>query len=142
MARSSYDYGGYPPYVPVAVRRRQAEREVAALRKKGRTITPVAIAGRHIAASFWGKSWCHNLEAYSDYESRLPRGRAYVRNGSVVHLEIGPGKVEALVRGSAMYTVTIEIDALPAHAGARSWRSAPARLTRWWSCSRASCRRG
>jgi hypothetical protein len=102
-------YFGWQPYVPVAERRRQAEQKVAKLRKKGQTITPVAIEGRTIAGSFWGKSWCTNLERYSDYESRLPRGRTYVRNGSVVDLQIADGEVTALVAGSELYSIRIDI---------------------------------
>src|SRR5205085_560387 len=97
------------PYVPAAERRRQASAEITALKKKGREIAPIVIEGRHIATTFWGKSWCENLEAYSDFESRLPRGRTYVRGGSVVHLAIDEGRVEALVRGSSMYEVAITI---------------------------------
>lgn len=103
----------WPAYVPVAERRKAADREVAALRKKGRTITPVLLAGKKLSTTFWGKAWCDNLESYSDYETRLPRGRTYVRNGSVVHLEIGEGKIEALVRGTKLYTVKLSIKALP-----------------------------
>lgn len=80
---------------------------------------PVVIAGRKIASSFWGKAWCDNLERYSDYSNRLPRGRTYARNGSVIDLRIGPGKVEALVSGSDVYTVAVTIRSL---AAAR-WRT-------------------
>src|SRR5262249_24314396 len=104
----------FRPYVPVAKRRAQAAREVEKRRKKGETITPVVIEGRTIAHTFWGKSWCDNLESYSDYENRLPRGRTYVRNGSVVDLQIKPGKVTALVSGSEIYKVDINISTLPA----------------------------
>jgi len=85
---------------------------VARLAKKGRKILPVAIEGRIIAKSFWGKAWCDNLESYSDYETRMPRGRTYVRNGSVVDLQIGAGKVTALVCGTEMYQIDIRIRAL------------------------------
>jgi uncharacterized Zn finger protein len=105
-------YGAWPAYVPVTQRRAQAEKEIAALRKKGRTITPVLIEGRKITTTFWGKAWCDNLESYSDYENRLPRGRTYARNGSILHLEIAAGKIEALVRGTSTYTVTLTIQAL------------------------------
>src|SRR5579863_2200836 len=93
------------PYVPVQQRRRNAEREVGALRKKGCSMLPVRIQGRKIATTFWGKAWCDNLERYSDFENRLPRGRTYVRNGSVVDLQIAPGEVAGLVSGSQIYTV-------------------------------------
>jgi uncharacterized Zn finger protein len=102
-------YFGWRPYVPVAEKRRRAAREVAKLAKHGQTVTPVNIEGREIAKSFWGKAWCTNLERYSDYESRLPRGRTYVRNGSVVDLQIVAGKVAAMVAGSELYKVTISI---------------------------------
>jgi len=102
----------FKPYVPVAQRRANALREVNKLAKKGRVISPVAIAGRKITATFWGNAWCDNLESYSDFANRLPRGRTYVRNGSVVDLQIAPGKVTSLVSGSSLYRITIKIKPL------------------------------
>jgi uncharacterized Zn finger protein len=102
----------FRPYVSVAQRRARAAKEVQRRRKKGQTITPVIIEGRTIAHTFWGKAWCDNLESYSDYENRLPRGRTYVRNGSVVDLQIHPGKITALVSGSELYEITINITPL------------------------------
>ena len=84
-------YYGFKPYVPVAQRRAQAAREVAKRIKKGQAVSPVRIEGRTIASTFWGKAWCTNLESYSDFANRLPRGRTYVRNGSVVDLKIEQG---------------------------------------------------
>ena len=86
------------------------------MEKSGKKLEPVDISGRKIAATFWGKEWCENLESYSDYSNRLPRGRTYVRNGSVIDLKITEGKVSALVQGSSLYTVTITIAALAASA--------------------------
>jgi uncharacterized Zn finger protein len=106
-------YYGFRPYVPVAKRRAQAAREVANRIKKGQKISPVQIEGRTIASTFWGRAWCENLEGYSDFENRLPRGRTYVRNGSVVDLKIVKGRIEALVSGSELYEIRIEIAALP-----------------------------
>ncbi len=102
-------YFAWRPYVPVAERRRQAERKLAKLKKKGQSVSPVRIEGRAIAKSFWGQAWCSNLERYSDYENRLPRGRTYVRNGSVVDLQIGKGEVTARVAGSTLYNIKIAI---------------------------------
>jgi uncharacterized Zn finger protein len=113
------DFYGWRPYVSVAERRRKAMREIEKRRKKGTTISPVTIDGRTIAKTFWGKSWCENLERYSDYANRLPRGRTYVRNGSVVDLQIGPGSIEALVSGSELYEVTLTI----APVGRKRWKS-------------------
>ncbi len=102
----------WSPYVPVARRRANALREMGNLRNKGKDIQPVRIEGRTIARSFWGKGWCDHLESFSDYQNRLPRGRTYVRNGSVCHLSIQPGRIEALVSGSELYNTSIRIKKL------------------------------
>jgi uncharacterized Zn finger protein len=107
------------PYVPVAERRRQAERKLAKLKKQGRSVAPVTIEGRTIARSFWGMSWCTNLEQYSDFANRLPRGRTYARNGSVVDLQIAKGEVTAMVAGSELYEIEIKI----APVKAAGWKS-------------------
>ncbi len=112
-------YMMWPDNVPVAERRRRAEKLLSQLKKKQRRVEPVILAGRMIAASFWGKSWCRNLERYSDYESRLPRGRSYVRNGLVIDLQIAKGKVSALVSGTELYKVAIGISPVPQ----RQWKS-------------------
>ena len=113
----------WAPYVPVAEQRARARREMAKLRKKGKHVQPIDIEGRTIARSFWGKGWCDHLESFSDFANRLPRGRRYVRNGSVCHLEIRPGHVEAIVSGSDIYHVTIEITQLEAAV----WKSIKAK---------------
>lgn len=105
-------HGGWPRYVPVAERRDRARRKVAALKKKGYICHPVVVEGRTLARTFWGQQWCRHLETYSDYASRLPRGRTYVRNGSVVDLQINAGRVTALVAGSEVYEVTITLQKL------------------------------
>jgi uncharacterized Zn finger protein len=104
--------GGYPEYVSVADKKKNAERAVAKMLKDGKKIVPIRIEGQKIAKSFWGKSWCDHLESFSDYDSRLPRGRSYVRHGAVLDLQVEPGKVSALVQGSSVYKITIEVAAL------------------------------
>jgi uncharacterized Zn finger protein len=113
------DFYAWAPYVSVAERRRDAIREIEKRRKLGHPIAPITIKGRTIATTFWGKSWCENLERYSDYANRLPRGRTYVRNGSVVDLQIKPGSIQALVSGSELYEVTLKIAPL----GRQRWKS-------------------
>ncbi|HEB94426.1 MAG TPA: helix-turn-helix domain-containing protein [Gammaproteobacteria bacterium] len=112
------DYGGWPKYVPVAKRRAKAAKAMQKLSKKGRKIEPIETEGRKIARTFWGEAWCDHLEKFSDYENRLPRGRTYVRNGSVCHLAISKGKIEAIVSGSELYNINIDIAPLPA----RKWK--------------------
>jgi uncharacterized Zn finger protein len=107
-------YGGFAPYVSVATRRRNAERHVAKLRKNGREVSPVSFEGRRrrIALTFWGQAWCDNLDSYAQLSNRLQRGRTYVRNGSVIDLQIVAGTVTSLVSGSEVYEVTVQIAAM------------------------------
>lgn len=97
------------PYVSVAERRAMAQKKMSKLRKQGVNVQPVIIEGRKIVSTFWGESWCKHLESFSDYENRLPRGRTYVRNGSVCHLVIEGGEINAKVSGSSLYDVKIAI---------------------------------
>lgn len=102
-------YLRWKPYVSAAARRQAADRRVAKMQKGGQMLSPVAASRGAIAKSFWGKAWCRNLERYSDYSNRLPRGRTYLRNGSVIDLNIGPGEVTAQVMGSSLYRITVSI---------------------------------
>ena len=102
----------WAPYVPVAKRRATAAKKMQQLKKKGHAIQPIEIQGRTIARTFWGKAWCSHMESFCDHDNRLPRGRTYVRNGSVCHLEINEGIVKAMVSGSSIYNITIAIKPL------------------------------
>src|ERR1700681_481360 len=100
---------GWRPYVSAAQRRRQAAGEMAKLKKKGHPVSPVVVEGRGIVKTFWGKAWCEDLERYSDFENRLPRGRTYVHNGSVIDLQIAPGKIKAMVSAKQIYKVKVNV---------------------------------
>lgn len=102
-------YYRFKPYVPVAKQRANALRKMKKLRKKGMEILPIEIEKQKITKTFWGNAWCKHIESFSDYENRLPRGRRYVRNGSVCHLTISEGCVDAIVSGSELYNVRINI---------------------------------
>ena len=112
-------YYGWAPYVSVAERRRKAEKAAAKARKSGSDFSPIAAYRGAIAKTFWGKAWSDNLEAYSDYANRLPRGRTYVRNGSVIDLKIAAGEVRAQVMGSSLYRVEVRIAAV----AAKEWKA-------------------
>src|SRR5688572_31563070 len=111
--RSFYDFR---PYVSAAEKRARAAAAAARLAKragkKGRPPDPVTLEGRKIAATFWGKAWCDNLESYADFAYRLERGRSYVRSGAVVDLKIDAGKIQARVSGTELYQVDVSITRL------------------------------
>ncbi len=112
-----YEYDDESP----AERRARVSSEIARRRKKGEPFVAIRteVARGVPAKTFWGKAWCENIESYSDYEYRLPRGRSYLRQGNVFDLEIDGGSIFAYVAGSAIYDVEISIATL---AKAR-WRA-------------------
>src|ERR1700757_4310787 len=116
------NHGGWKAYVPVAARRKKAELAAAKAKNGGAVLSPIASYRGAIAKTFWGKAWCDNLEGYSDYANRLPRGRTYVRNGSVIDLQITAGEVRAQVMGSSLYTVAVTVTTCPE----KQWRGSGA----------------
>ena len=99
------------PYVRVADRRHTGARHAATLAKKGRALTPVvpAARGRMLTTTFWGRAWCDNLAAYAALANRLERGRRYLKNRLVIHLQIAPGQVTSLVSGTFVYEISVKI---------------------------------
>ncbi len=80
---------------------------------RGKHLEPVQVKGREIAKSWWGKAWCKNLERYADYESRLERGRRYLKTGTVIDLKISPGVVKAKVQGRRKNPYQVEVRISP-----------------------------
>ena len=102
-------FWSYKPYVSVGARQKLAEKAAAKAKKAGAVYSPIAPSRGAIAKTVWGKAWCDNLEQYSDYASRLPRGRTYMRNGSVIDLQLKAGQVQARVMGSSLYKISVTI---------------------------------
>ena len=127
-SRERYSASQWAPYVPVAARRATADKAMAARKKKGLPVEPVSVTGRAMATTFWGKQWCDALESMADFSNRLPRGKTYLRNGSVAHLGISKGRVEALVSGSSLYTVQVTVTPLPADRWRRLRESCAGRV--------------
>ena len=94
------------------LRRKSAETKKKE-KAKGKLLEPVVIQGRQIVRSWWGKAWCENLERYADYESRLDRGKRYVRTGAVIDLKIKKGKILARVQGTRKTPYKTEIRISP-----------------------------
>lgn len=109
-----HHYWDWAPRATVAERRRQADLEKSKFKRKGREFVPVILRGRKIAHTFWGTARCKNLESYSDYANRLSRGRSYVRNGLVLHVEIADGSVTALVEWE-LALQSVDVNRLGAH---------------------------
>ena len=101
-------------YVSVGERIARAQKKIRQFKKKNSEINPVIIEGNKIAASWWGQAWINHLKHYADYDSRIGRGRSYVKNGLVIHFAIKAGHIEAMVMGTSSrpYDIKIKITSL------------------------------
>lgn len=79
----------------------------------------ITLNGRQlIASSWWGQSWCNNLERYQELENRLQRGRTFIRKGKVLDFTVSSCRIDAKVlpsglNGNDTYDVLIIFKALP-----------------------------
>lgn len=108
-------YWNIEKYSQLSVEELKAKAEASTLSAtlKGRKMEPIIIEGRAIAKSWWGISWCRNLEQYADYETRLSRGKSYVRAGTVIDLQIVKGKILGRVQGRRKLPYKVEIHISP-----------------------------
>jgi uncharacterized Zn finger protein len=104
----------HKPYVSAAQRKAKARREVEKREKKGQEMLPVHVEGLKLGKTFWGKAWCKHIEGFCDFDNRLPRGKTYVRNDSILDLQIRTGLVTAMVMGSELYSIRVKIAPLTA----------------------------
>ena len=113
MSRSYWNTGENFSQPDAEQLKQNARQTIQKEKARGKQPEPVVIQGRSIVKSWWGQAWCDNLERYADYESRLERGKRYVRTGAVVDLKIQKGKVLARVQGRRKTPYKIEIRISP-----------------------------
>lgn len=113
MSRSYWNTGESYKQPDAAQLKKNARQTIQKEKSKGKQMEPVVIQGRNIVQSWWGQAWCDNLEKYADFESRLERGKRYVRTGAVVDLKIQKGKVQARVQGRRKTPYKVEIRISP-----------------------------
>lgn len=96
--------------------RERVQREIAKRRARGEPLLALEAPqkSRKLSQTFWGQAWGRNLETWSHYEARLPRGRSYLRQGKVLDLTLEPGTVSAVVAGGELYDTLIHIRPLEA----------------------------
>ncbi len=106
----SYFYGNEYSYMSIS----ELEEKSRRILSKHPDYDPVEVSSQKtICSSWWGQSWCKNLERYADWSNRIERGRKYVRHDAVINLKIDGGKINALVVGSEKKPYEIEIKIAP-----------------------------
>lgn len=102
-------------YEDAKAKKARLQREIAKREKRGERfeVLDAPAGNKKLCTTFWGQAWCRHLESYQQYESRLPRGRSYLRQGKVYNLTIEAGTISAVVAGSELYETAIHIQSLP-----------------------------
>ena len=108
------DWYDYAPYQTVGQRRAKAQKVADGYARRGEKLFPVSAQGTKLVRTFWGKAWCDHMESFSDFATRLPKGKTYVRNGTVIDLRVTPGRITAKVVGTETYDVDCRVEKLPA----------------------------
>ena len=103
--RSSFNkYTSIPRYPRESAEelRMKARASMAAAAKKGEAYEPAIphARSRTLCSTWWGSSWCDNLERYPEYSNRLIKGKRYLSYGAVLDLKIRGGLVTARIQGS------------------------------------------
>lgn len=106
--------GPRPPSIRPTVSdlRRAAQAALESYAIRGMDVDPVREIRftNEVARSFWGRTWCANLEDRGASRHKLARGRTYVRCGAVVNLRILEGRAFARVIGTGLYTVAVRVE--------------------------------
>lgn len=102
----------FQPYKIPTVTELEKKKEKSRTRLRGHDLKPIVIEGKTLGRTWWGKAWNQNLESYADYSNRVGRGKTYVRQGMVIHLNIEEAQVFGLVQGrkKAPYEILVKIE--------------------------------
>lgn len=110
MARSRYGSrydNQWGEYISVGQRAETAVKH--AEKKLGKKNVQPAAKGRLKCNNFWGKAWLKHIRNLGDFEGRLTRGSAIAGNGTIAHLAITKGRIDAIVGGSEVYDISVDI---------------------------------
>lgn len=102
----------FQPYKIPTATELEKKKEKSRTRLRGHDLKPIVIEGKTLGRTWWGKAWNQNLESYADYSNRVGRGKTYVRQGMVIHLNIEEAQVFGLVQGrkKAPYEILVKIE--------------------------------
>jgi hypothetical protein len=108
----------WKPYVPADARRRTIEGGERGEAMGSNAVAGCAVTRRH-CEDVLGQGVVREPRALQPLANRLPRGRTYLRNGSVVGLVIGRGEVRAPVIRTQLYRVEVRVAAV----GKQHWKA-------------------
>ena len=86
-----------------------AATRIAEYQAGGEELHPVVNKTRKLAANFWGSAWMKQLALCESGGMSLAPGRTLLRHGCVLHVDIRPGEITALISAEEVYEVQLKL---------------------------------
>lgn len=102
----------FSPRLKAADLEKLAATRLAEYLAAGEELHPVVNKTRKLAKNFWGSAWMKQLALCESGGMCLAPGRTLLRHACVLHVEIQPGSISALVSAEEVFEVELKLEPL------------------------------
>ena len=102
----------FSPRLKAADLEKQAATRLAEYQAAGEELHPVVNKTRKLARNFWGSAWMKQLALCESGGMCLAPGRTLLRHACVLHVDIQPGSISALVSAEEVFEVELKLESL------------------------------
>ena len=102
----------FSPRLKAADLEKLAATRLAEYLAEGEELHPVVNKTRKLAKNFWGSAWMKQLALCESGGMCLAPGRTLLRHACVLHVDIQPGSISALVSAEEVFEVELKLESL------------------------------
>ena len=102
----------FSPRLKAADLEKLAATRLAEYQAEGEELHPVVNKTRKLARNFWGSAWMKQLALCESGGMCLAPGRTLLRHACVLHVDIQPGSISALVSAEEVFEVELKLESL------------------------------
>ena len=102
----------FSPRLKAADLEKLAAARLAEYLAEGEELHPVVNKTRKLAKNFWGSAWMKQLALCESGGMCLAPGRTLLRHACVLHVDIQPGSISALVSAEEVFEVELKLESL------------------------------
>ena len=102
----------FSPRLKAADLEKLAATRLAEYQAEGEELQPVVNKTRKLARNFWGSAWMKQLALCESGGMCLAPGRTLLRHACVLHVDIQPGSISALVSAEEVFEVELKLKSL------------------------------
>ena len=102
----------FTPRLKAADLEKLAATRLAEYQAAGEELHPVVNKTRKLARNFWGSAWMKQLALCESGGMCLAPGRTLLRHACVLHVDIQPGSISALVSAEEVFEVELKLEPL------------------------------